>query len=176
MMTCWTFRKLTKVRHFQFGKDIWQWCLLKTPFSNKPKTSNWLFKTTYSEHPMGKSIIFPISSISSNFFRKKLEEIAIFQFLPGVPEEIHFFQKKNNPVSANPHCSHLRVLLMCHYPCHHVSLLGDCFPVSSPGGLGSSTCVYHPGYGLTSQGISSTSCYWTQGGSTWTAVNPFWDE
>ena len=44
-----------------------------------------------------KSIIFPIFSISSSFFRKKLEEIAILQFLPGVPEEIHFFRKKNNP-------------------------------------------------------------------------------
>ena len=42
-----------------------------------------------------KSIILPKSS---NFFRKKLEEIAIFQFPPGVPEEIHFFRKKNNPV------------------------------------------------------------------------------
>ena len=65
---------------------------------NKPKTSNWCFQTTYSEHPMEKSVILPISSISSNFFQKKLEEIGIFQFPPGVPEEIHFFQKKNNPV------------------------------------------------------------------------------
>ena len=46
---------------------------------------------------MEKNIIIPISSISSDFFRKKLEEIAIFQFPPGVPEEIHFFRKKNNP-------------------------------------------------------------------------------
>ena len=61
---------------------------------NKPNTFNWLFQTTYSEHPMEKNIIIPISSISSNFFRKKLEEIAIFQFPPGVPEEIHFFRKK----------------------------------------------------------------------------------
>ena len=44
---------------------------------------------------MEKSIYLPISSISSNFFRKKLEEIAIFQFPPGVPEEIDFFRKKN---------------------------------------------------------------------------------
>ena len=34
------------------------------------------------------------SSISSNFFQKKLEEITIFQFPPGVPEEIHFFREE----------------------------------------------------------------------------------
>ena len=64
---------------------------------NKPNTFNWLFQTTYWEHPMEKRAIFPASSISSNFFWKKLEEIAIFQFPPGVLKQIHFFQKKNNP-------------------------------------------------------------------------------
>ena len=47
-------------------------------------------------------LFLPISSISSSFFRKKLEEIAIFQFLPGVLEEIHFFRKKPNPVENHP--------------------------------------------------------------------------
>ena len=46
---------------------------------------------------MEKSIILPKPS---NFFRKKLEEIAIFQFPPGVLEEIHFFRKKNNPAAV----------------------------------------------------------------------------
>ena len=49
-----------------------------------------------SKQIFGLDILF--SSIFSIFFRKKLEEIAFFQFLPGVLEEIYFFRKKPHPI------------------------------------------------------------------------------
>ena len=51
--------------------------------------------------------------VSSNFFRKKLEEIAIFQFLPGVPEEIHFFRKKPNPENKYENLMMLHIWILC---------------------------------------------------------------
>ena len=58
--------------------------------TGQPVTSNWLFQTSYSENPMEKKYD------SSNIFQFLPEEIALFQFPPGVLEEIYFFQKKNN--------------------------------------------------------------------------------
>ena len=61
------------------------------------------FKQHFENIQWKKNIVLPISSISSNFLRKKLKEIAIFQFFLGAMEEIHFFRKKNNPADEQQH-------------------------------------------------------------------------
>ena len=46
------------------------------------------------------SSFFHFLPVFSTFFRKKLEEIPFFQFLPFFPEETYFFRKFPNPVIA----------------------------------------------------------------------------
>ena len=58
------------------------------------------FKQHFENIQWEKNIVLPISS---NFLRKKLKEIAIFQFFLAAMEEIHSFQKKNNPADEQQH-------------------------------------------------------------------------
>ena len=46
------------------------------------------------------SSFFHFLPVFSTFFRKKLEEIPFFQFLPFFPEETYFFRKFPNPDSG----------------------------------------------------------------------------
>ena len=76
-----------KIQNSQVSHLTMVWLFLF--WRNEPNTYNWLFQTTDSEHPMEKSIILPIFS-----GRKWKEEIAIFQFPRGVPEETHTSGRK----------------------------------------------------------------------------------
>ena len=46
------------------------------------------------------SNFFHFLPVFSSFFRKKLEEIPFFQFLPFFPEETYFFRKFPNPAAG----------------------------------------------------------------------------
>ena len=61
------------------------------------------------------SSFFHFLPVFSTFFRKKLEEIPFFQFLPFFPEETYFFRKFPNPAiqyksSSKGKCSLQRLI------------------------------------------------------------------
>ena len=56
-----------------------------------------LISTSLLVRLFGFMYFFQFLPVFSTFFRKKLEEIPFFQFLPFCPEETYFFRKFPNP-------------------------------------------------------------------------------
>ena len=77
-----------------------------------------LISTSLFVSLFGFMYFFQFLPLSSTFFRKKLEEIPFFQFLPFFPEETYFFRKLPNPARSS------RILrqLVCTDTCYGVSM------------------------------------------------------